>query len=95
MANDVTGNPWILDTVTDAVIWNGNVFVDHFEMVDYPANTDVVAITDGAGRVVWEGNGWVDLSPVVSGKIGVVYNGLRLSASSSAATRVRVYLSTK
>jgi hypothetical protein len=95
MANEITGNPWTLDTTGLGLVWQGNIRVDHFEMIDYTADADVVVLKDQAGRVVWEGNGAVDLRPVKSGSIGWVYGGLVFASSSNAATRVRVYLKDK
>jgi hypothetical protein len=92
MANDISTNPWTLDTVTTGTIWPSNVYVDHFEMIDYTLDTDTVQLRNGSGKVVWEANGASDLQEVRSGRVGTCFNGLYMSASSNAATRVRVYL---
>ena len=97
MANDFTINPWTLDTVvadfTDLTkVWGSAAFIDHFEFVDYTLDTDACQIVDRNGKVIWEGNGESDFSPVVSGKIGVVQGGIRLAALTNAASRVRVYM---
>jgi hypothetical protein len=89
VANDITSNPWILDTVTAGLLWPSNVYVDHFEYIGDVAG-DTVQISNAAGLVVWEGMMSTDLNPDHSSKIGVVFGGLRVSQISSGI--VRVYL---
>ena len=89
MANDVSTNPIILDTVgTTPVLGSSNMYVDHFEFVDYTADTDTCSISNGAGKVVWKANGAVDLQEVRSGKVGTVFGGLYLSAKTAGVVRV-------
>lgn len=90
MANVLSGNPWTLDTVSAIPFWTGQIDVLYIEMIDYTLDTDTVQLKDGFGRVVWEGNGAADLEPVRSGHVGWVH-GMAFTASSNAATRVRVY----
>ncbi len=87
MANDISSNPWILDTVTAGLLWPSNVFVDHFEYIGTTAG-HTCQIVNGAGLVVWEGLMSTDLDPDHSGKIGVIYSGLRVSQISSGVVRV-------
>ena len=91
MANDLTANPWIFDTVGEATGYKGgNVKVRHFEYSDYTAETDGVVVVDRNGRVVWTNNGASDLQEVRSGNIGWVKNGLYVSTLSSG--KLKVYI---
>ena len=90
MANNITTNPWILDTTTTSVIWPCTLYVDHYEFVDYTNDMDTCTIKNGAGVEVWKANGASDLEEVRSGKVGVVHGGLYLSQLS--AGKVRVFL---
>lgn len=102
MANDITSNPWTLDT-PDGVLLGADpvtglggmtrVKVEHFEFIDYVADGDTCRLVDRNGKVVWEGNGADDLKPVESHRIGWV-NGLALTVLDNAAagSKVRVYM---
>jgi hypothetical protein len=91
VANDVSSNPWILDTAgTVPVLGKSNINVEHFELVGYAADTDTCQIKNGAGKIIWEANGAADLSEVRSGKIGWIQGGLFLSQVT--AGKVRVYI---
>lgn len=88
MANNITGRVWTLDTV--GVVHGGMVKVKSFSFVNYAADTDVAAILDRIGRVIWTVNGASDLTPVDSGdQIGWI-EGITLSTLSAGA--VLVYL---
>jgi hypothetical protein len=88
VANNIVSNPWILDTVTAAVLLPMNMKVHHFEFVGYATNTDTCQVQDGHGNVVWQGNAAADLEEVRSGNVGWIHNGLRLSQISSGQVRV-------
>lgn len=90
MANNVTTNPWVLDTVTASVLLPTNMRVDHFEFVGYGAQTDTCQVQNGQGVVIWQGHGTSDLQEVRSGAVGWIFGGIRLSQISSG--QVRVYL---
>jgi hypothetical protein len=49
MANNITGNPWYLDTV--GVIWHGNVYVKNIIWNKPTAGTALI-ILDDAGRTI-------------------------------------------
>jgi len=82
MANVITGRQWKIDTA--GTIWVGNAKIEQIEFTNYAADTDVFVVTDIAGRIVWEGNGAADLSPVRSGKIGWV-DGLKVTTLTTGA----------
>jgi hypothetical protein len=51
MANDVTGNPWILDTAE--LVFNGQVRV--MKMVFYAGTAnDDLAVSNGRGKSIWK-----------------------------------------
>lgn len=93
MANDYSTNPWILDTVTAApdFPFKSTIYVDHFEWVDYAADTDTVTLTNGAGKLVWKANGASDLSEVRSGHVGAISGGVFMSQLTGAG-KIRVFL---
>lgn len=89
MANDITSNPWVLDTTTSSpLLPSSNVYVSHFEFVGYTNSTDICQIKNAAGLVVWQGQGSTDLQPDHSGRIGTVHSGLYLSRLDSGVVRV-------
>lgn len=92
MAVDVTTNPWIVPfgDVSGNKIWPSNVFVEHFEFVDYGLDTDSVTVKNGAGKVVWKANGAADLQEVRSGKIGIVHGGMIVDQMSAGTLRVYI-----
>lgn len=90
MANNVSTNPWILDTVTAGVILPTNMKIKHIEFTGYNLATDTCQVQDGNGNIIWQGNGAADFQEVRSGAVGWVHSGLRLSQISSGV--VRVYL---
>lgn len=89
MANDLTDNPWILDTASANVIWPHKIFVDNMEFAEYTADTDTATIKDKNGRVIVAFNGDADLSIARTGKIGPI-SGLILATLT--AGKVRVYI---
>ena len=92
MANDMSTNPWILDTTKTAPEdpFRCTVYVDHFEWVEYTGDTDTVTIKNGAGKEIWKANGASDLQEVRSGHVGTVFGGLFVSAMT--AGKIRVFL---
>lgn len=91
MANDISGNPLIIDTAAATNVWpqGGNLNVRHFEFVDYAAGTDNVIVTDRNGRRVWSANGTADLDNIISQEIGWI-RGLIVPTLSSG--KLYVYL---
>lgn len=49
MANDISGNPWKLDTV--GVIWHGNVYIKDI-VWNRPTAGGALKIVDDAGRTI-------------------------------------------
>ena len=52
MANDLTKNPWVLDTASSTSIWDGPVYINKIDWVPAAANDDLV-ITDKNGGPIW------------------------------------------
>lgn len=82
MANDISSRQWRLDTpvafgVAGAVIWSGNIKVEHFEFSGYAAQGNKVIIKDSNGKIVWSASSAADLTEIRSAKVGWV-NGLVL-----------------
>lgn len=79
MANNLTRNPWVLDTAGATDLWpHGVVFVDHFELVGYEVASDQVIVEDADGNVIWKGDGSADLTNVISNYIGPLQHGFVL-----------------
>lgn len=70
MANVLTGRQLKIDTPSAAVIFQGELNIREIEFTQYSADADEFSITDRNGRIVWEGNGKSDLSPIRSGSVG-------------------------
>lgn len=89
MANDITGNPLIIDTVAND-IWPkpGNLEIRHFELVPATAN-DTVTVTDRNGRTKWIGKAST-VDNVVSQEIGWI-EGLSVTVLTANA-KLLVYL---
>lgn len=83
MANNLTTNPWVIDTAGAALLWPATVFVDHFEFANYTADTDTVVVKNRAGINAWSDNGASDLRTIRSGHIGAVHGGLSVPTLSS------------
>lgn len=49
MANNITGNPWFIDTT--GIIWHGNVYVKTI-VWNRPTAGDALKIVDDAGRTI-------------------------------------------
>lgn len=49
MANNISGNPWHIDTT--GVIWHGNVYVKQL-LWNKPTAGDALKIVDDAGRII-------------------------------------------
>jgi hypothetical protein len=94
MANQLSGNPYVLDSVGDIFAEPGQqscrTCISHFEYVDYPNVSDQVTLHDDEGRVIWSTVGNADFAPVVSQDIGWV-KGITVVAL-TAPGRILVYL---
>ena len=92
MANDVAGNPMVLDTIgsTASLAWIGPAYIENVELTDYTADTDTAILKDGTGRVVASLNGAADLSTCRTGKVGWIQSGFFLSTLS--AGKLRIYI---
>lgn len=73
MANNLTSNPWVIDTPGAALLFAGDVYVEHFEFAGYAAQGNQVQVTDRFGKVVWLATGAGDLSEVRSAKVDKVH----------------------
>jgi hypothetical protein len=95
MANVITSNPWTLDTdvVSGAFpnYLNTRVKIAHIEFTGYDVSTDHAEITDRDGNLIWQANGNVDLTNVVSQDIGWV-NGIGAVTLNGSNGKFLVYL---
>jgi hypothetical protein len=73
MANSLTTNPWVIDTAGAAILFNGDVYVKHFEFAGYSAQFSAVSVQDRFGKVIWSATGAQDLTEVRSGDVGWVH----------------------
>lgn len=89
MANSITGRQWFVDTPGPDLIWTGNIKIVDIEFTQYAADGDNFVILDNNGRVVWEGNGNADLSPVRSGRVGWA-DGLRVTVLTDGVLLIHV-----
>jgi hypothetical protein len=94
MANDLSGRQWRLDTPTpfgslNALLWNGNIKVHHFEFSEYASQGSQAVLKDRNGKIVWSPTGAADLEEVRSGNVGWV-NGLILDSLDSGLVIVYI-----
>ena len=52
MANDLTGNPWVIDTA--GAIFSGEVRIDRIAWKNATTLNHTVLIVDGAGKIIFE-----------------------------------------
>lgn len=104
MANDITGNPWKLDTVTTgtnfvadggsgAMKVNWNVYITQVLWSDFNGAGESVDLQDGTGRSIFKLTaGATTQNPVGTnfGESTWAYSGLRLPTLSSG--RILVYV---
>lgn len=62
MANRLGSIPWVIDTA--GLVVSGHVKLSTIRWSGYAADTDTFVLNDVNGRVVCQGNGASDLSPV-------------------------------
>ena len=92
MANDISGNPWIIDTVNGAPLpFLSRVFVKHMEYAGYAVQGNTCIVTDRNGRQIWLATGAFDLEEVRSGDFGVAVNGLNCTQLDGGGI-LRVYI---
>lgn len=72
MANQMSTNPWIVDTVGAAILWDGILHNVQVEYIDYASADDHVEVQDRNNRIVARLKGAADLRTVRTGKIGWV-----------------------
>lgn len=83
MANQLSSNPWILDTTSDTtILWNHPLQHVQVEYYDYTNETDSVELQDKNGHTIWRGKGLNTLATVRSGRVGWV-EGLKLPTTNS------------
>lgn len=73
MANNLTSNPWVIDTPGAALLFAGDVYVEHFEFAGYAAQGNQVIVQDRFGKNVWLATGAADLEEVRSGKVDKIH----------------------
>jgi hypothetical protein len=92
VANDVTSNPWTLDTVgAVAPFALSRIKIHHFEFVGYAVATDIARLLNRNGDIVWEAQGRTDFSVVKSDRVGWV-SGLSVDTLSDGQGKVLVYI---
>lgn len=78
MSNNLTTRPWVIDTPSDSVLFDGQIKVSHMVLTGYAAATDGVEVQDSNGGLVWLALGNPDLTPIDSGKSITWINGLKV-----------------
>ena len=75
MANNLTANPWVVDTPSATPIFRTYAKLRHIEFTSYAVDADNCVVNDQNGVTVWVGNGNPALESERSGSIGWV-NGV-------------------
>lgn len=76
MANRLGTNPMYIDTAGASVLRYDKLKVREFQFINYDADTDTAVVHDKDGRLIWQGNGNSDLSPVSGGGNGGWVEGI-------------------
>lgn len=94
MANNITQNPWVIDTASPSLIWTGGAKISHIEYVGYTLDTNIAVIKNQAGQIICQLDGAADLEEVRSGKIGWVQGGIAVTQIDGNGI-VRIFLEDK
>ena len=77
MANNINGNPWVIDTA--AVIMTDPVHVKRMTWQE-PTAADDLTIVDNAGGTIWDENALAGGAGIAYDKeVGILANGFNLS----------------
>jgi hypothetical protein len=84
MANDLTGNPWKVDTASSTPIWTGKVWLEKMLWHEPSASGDHLQVTDVAGRVIWDKHALAGGSGLdYDLKTGTIFDGIIVPILSS------------
>lgn len=72
MANQLSANPFSLDTVGASALLTGKVKIEQISWYGYTNISDVVELQDSSGNVIWFAAGSSDLTTLKSAHIGWV-----------------------
>jgi hypothetical protein len=65
MANDLTGNPWIIDTPSATTVHTNVAVVNSLTWSGYTSGAaDQIIVRDQRGRTIFSAVGHVDLTPI-------------------------------
>lgn len=53
MANDLSSNPWKIDTASSTAVWDQPVYVKRFHWMEPTTDGHSVSVTDKNGKAVW------------------------------------------
>jgi hypothetical protein len=72
MPNSLTSNPWVIDTPGAAILFAGDVYIEHMEWSQYQAAA-TCTVQDRFGKVIWQPGPASDLEEVRTGKVEKVH----------------------
>lgn len=72
MANNLTSNPWVIDTPGASLLFAGDIYVEHFEWSTYAAGATCV-VQDRFGKTIWQPTAASDQQEVRSSKVDKVH----------------------
>jgi hypothetical protein len=89
MANDISANPWSIDTASATAIWTGNIWIDRLVWHEPTTAGDALEVTDSNGKTIWSkyalaGGSGMDYDL----KVDSVFNGLIVPTMSSGTLYV-------
>lgn len=90
MANNLTSNPWVIDTAGAATLYVTDIFVEHFVFTGYSTAGNQVVVQDRFGKTVWVGIGDSLLEDIQSTKI-VYMHGIAVPTLQGGGI-LRVYI---
>lgn len=88
MSNQLSNNPWMIDTPGTAVIYSMWIKSIQFEFI-YTAAGDNVTVQDSLGNLVWQATGTTNSEVQRSGKVGPI---LGLKVPTLSAGKLLMYV---
>lgn len=83
MSNDLTGNPWKVDTASATAIWTGMVWVSKFVWDEPSTVGHELTITDKDSHQIWHENAIAAGDGIHYEREGGVFHGLIVSTIAS------------
>ena len=89
MANQLSSNPWIIDSTSATPYFLGTMQHAQIEYIDYTSAQHHVEVQDRLGRIIARLKGDADLHTVRTGRMGWIYGLMVPPTDSDGATNLQ------